>query len=431
MTRRLVLLTPGYSEPGGVATRSRALASALAGRGWRVLVIARGAHLHHPRLSRQGNLTALEVPGFGVDRLGSLLFFLCALPLGTVTGLCGGSFLAIKLMSSSSAAALCGMLSRRPFVSMSTSSGADSEVVFLEGKEVHGHSATPPSGHFGAGLEVRRRLLRRAAFIVAQTPSAADELTQLINRNRIVVIPNPVRIAEAAPLAQRCRAVFTGRLSREKDLFTLLESWRAIVSVRPDAFLTIVGEGGRYQSVEQEVREIVADTEALRRSVCFTGWVPNVTPHLLDSDVFILPSLWEGMSNSLLEACAHGRVVVASDIPANRAVVGDDYPLLFPPGDPAALASAVLQAFDDKARQSQATAVIAARMREFSLESVADRLEQVILRADADAGLSRPRQLKEVLAKRLGRLIGPGTEPLENSTNTYGHDSAPRRPTVP
>jgi glycosyltransferase involved in cell wall biosynthesis len=314
---------------------------------------------------------------------------------------------------------------------MSTSSGADSEVIFLEGNGVQGDSATPPSGHIGAGLRLRRRLLRRAAFIVAQTPSAADELTQLINRQRVVVIPNPVRIVEAAPLAQQCRAVFTGRLSREKGLFTLLESWLAIVSVRPDAFLTIVGEGGRYQSVEQEVREIVADTEALRRSVRFTGWVPDVTPHLLDADVFILPSLWEGMSNSLLEACAHGRVVVASDIPANCSVLGDDYPLLFPPGDPAALANAVLRAFDDKARRSHATAVIATRIREFSLESVADRLEEVILRAEAESGLSRSRHLKEVLAKRIGRLNGPGTEPPETSTNTDGHDSEPGLPTAP
>ena len=86
----------------------------------------------------------------------------------------------------------------------------------------------------------------------------------------------------------------------------------------------------------------------------------------------------EGMSNALLEACAHGRVVVASDIPPNRAVLGDDYPLLVPPGDARLLQGALAQAFDDEELRAEALRQISARLEQFSVDAVLDRHEAVI-----------------------------------------------------
>ena len=390
MTRRLVFLTPGYSDPGGVARRSQALASALAHRGWHVLVMARAPHFWRPRMTRRGNLTVLEIPGFGFDRVGSVLFLLCALPIGTALGRAGASFLAIKLHSSSSTAAICGLLSRRPFVSMATSSGQDSEVGFLRGVGPTSGPTPGPRWWARPGLRLRRRLLRRAVFVVAQTPAAAQELAQLVGTERVAVVPNPVDAVEARPLSGRPQAIFTGRLSRQKDPLTLLDGWQIVVANRPDARLTLVGDGGRHDSVEREVRRRVDGDAALRRSVRLTGWVPDVTAHLLEADVFVLPSLTEGLSNSLLEACALGRVAVASDIPANRFVLGDDYPLLFRPGDAEALAARVLTAFEAQPVRSEATARIAARMQQFSLERVVDRLEELILAGSGPTATDRP-----------------------------------------
>ena len=390
MTDRIVFLTPGYSDAGGVARRSQTLAAGFAGRGWQVLVVARAPHLWRPRRIRQPNLTVLEIPGFGVDRVGSLLFLLVAVPLGTALGRAGASFLAIKLHSSSATAAICGLLSRRPFVTMATSSGLDSEVAFLQGAGRTAGAATGPRWWVRPGLGLRRHLLRRAAFVVAQTPAASRELGQLVDADRVVVVPNPVRAVEARPLQGRPYAVFTGRLSRQKDLPTLLEAWQIVVASRPDARLTVVGDGGRHASLEREMRRRVDDDAALRRSVRFTGWVPDVTVHLLEADVFVLPSLWEGLSNSLLEACALGRVAVASDIAPNRFVLGDDYPLLFRPGDAEALAARVLTAFEAQPIRSEATARIAARMQQFSLEQVVGQLEELIRWSSAPSSPSRP-----------------------------------------
>ena len=134
--------------------------------------------------------------------------------------------------------------------------------------------------------------------------------------------------------------------------------------------------------MESQLRVAVAGDDALRESVTVTGWVPSVEPYYRANDVFVLPSREEGMSNALLEACAHGRVVVASDIPPNRAVLGDDYPLLFPVGNIEALADRLLTAADPAAARDEARKLVLARIPEFSVSSVSGRLERLIDAAD-------------------------------------------------
>jgi len=287
----------------------------------------------------------------------------CALPLGLFWGRRASSFMAIQLKSQAIAAALCSIVVRRPYIALVTSGGQLSEVRYILDQRT---------------ARVRRRLLQRAAFVVAQTSEVAQELAELLRPDQIAVIPNPVRAVHAWPLNGYRRAVYTGRLSAEKDLPRLLHAWRVIVDEFPDAELTLVGEGGSYRSVEDELRRTVAADDKLVRSVRFSGWVADVSSYLRAADLYVFPSLTEGMSNSLLEACAAQRVVVASDIPSNRAIVGSEYPLLFPAGNTDALVSAIRRAFEDDAVRVQALADLSRRLPEFSVDSVIARFEELI-----------------------------------------------------
>ena len=66
-------------------------------------------------------------------------------------------------------------------------------------------------------------------------------------------------------------------------------------------------------------------------------------------DIFVLPSLWEGLPYALIEAAAMGKPIVASDIDGVREVIRDgETGLLVPPADPGALSSAVLRLLKDK-----------------------------------------------------------------------------------
>jgi glycosyltransferase involved in cell wall biosynthesis len=317
-------------------------------------------------LVRKPDLTVLEIPGFGV-RAAVVVY----IALGTVLGLALGrraSFLAMQLGSQTLVGGVCATLLRRPFVVLSTIAGEISEV----------DEALESRARF-----IHRRNLRRADYLVGQTSEAAHELEAFAPRDRIAVVHNPMPPGGSTELDGRPHAVFTGRLARQKNLPLLLEAWEAVVTKLPDARLTLVGDGGSSHSVEDELRRTVASTVPLKNTVTFTGWVDDVGRYLCAADVYVFPSRSEGMSNSLLEACAWRRIVVASDIVPNRAVLGDDYPLLFPSGDREALGEALIRAFEDTDTRAVAAAVIDRKRSELSSSSAVARYEELLLAANS------------------------------------------------
>jgi glycosyltransferase involved in cell wall biosynthesis len=286
-----------------------------------------------------------------------------ALPVGVVWGAHASVFIAIRLTSPATAAAVCSLLVRRPYLALTASSGSLSELAYVLSTRT---------------AALRRWLLRRASFLIAQTGFGAAELEALVPPGRIAVLPNPVATTGPTPLNGKPAAVYTGRLSAEKDLLRLLEAWRTITKELPDARLTLVGAGGAHRSVEQELKATVSSDPLLGRTVTFTGWVDDVSEYLRRADVFVFPSLEEGMSNALLEACAWGRVVVASDIPPNCAVLGDAYPLLFRAGDTSDLVAALRRALTNDSSRAEARRHIDERIGEQSADVVTKCLENLI-----------------------------------------------------
>lgn len=326
-------------------------------------MIGRAGTLRRFRIKRAEGIFHIDIPGFKIPWAGGLLFLLLAIPLGLSWGRRCRVFLAIQLTSQSTAAAVCSRVLRRPFISLATTGGPVSEMRYVR------ESRT---------TTLRRWLLRRASFLLGQTETAALELRELVGETPVRVLSNPVELVERPVLTNAHRALFVGRFSQEKDLQTLLAAWSSTLKEFPDAELFLVGAGGSYRSVESELRDIVSKDAALRASVTFTGWVTDVSPFMSMCDVYVLPSLSEGMSNSLLEACAFGRVVIASNIPGNEAVLGSDYPLLFPAGDTDALTNVLRRAFNDPALRRRAVAIAVDAATKRSLDVVITELEAVI-----------------------------------------------------
>lgn len=363
VNKRLVVFGPGITEIGGAAKQTLVLIEALAARGWKIIAIGRAGTLRRFRVIRRTNVVLVDIPGFGLRRLGAVLYLLIATPIGLVAGMWAQSFVAVQILSQATAAGIASLVTRRPFIAWPTTSGHLSEVAYVLGTKT---------------AQGRRKLLRRASYVVAQTAVTARELAAIVDEPRIVMIPNPVRRVAVPALSGEPRALYTGRLSEEKDLLLLIEAWRDLLRIRKEAFLTLAGEGGHYRSVEAELRRLVEEDEKLRSSVTFAGWVNDVGSYLETHDVYVFPSRTEGMSNSLTEACAWGRVIVASDIEPNQAVVGNDYPLLFPVGDKPALSEALDKAFSDDELRAAALSKLSRRMMELDAASVAGKWEQLI-----------------------------------------------------
>jgi glycosyltransferase involved in cell wall biosynthesis len=126
-------------------------------------------------------------------------------------------------------------------------------------------------------------------------------------------------------------------LRPEKGLGTLMEAYRKVKLTHPGVKLVIVGSGPMLGELQAGGD---ADCGAESGGDChFQPAERNVAPWLRAMDIFVLPSLSEALSNSLMEAMGCGCCVVASDTGGNPELVADgETGLLFPVGDAEALA---------------------------------------------------------------------------------------------
>lgn len=145
---------------------------------------------------------------------------------------------------------------------------------------------------------------------------------------------------------------FIGRLVKEKGLVELLQAAQIVVKECPAARFLIVGpdDPGRPDAVPRHL----ANTFDVQDNCIFTGWRGD-TPELYASmDVFVLPSHREGFPRSLIEASASSLPCVATQIRGCREAVEDGRNgVLFPKGDVASLAAALLGLLQDPARAAR------------------------------------------------------------------------------
>lgn len=168
-----------------------------------------------------------------------------------------------------------------------------------------------------------RRLIFRAVLLkctrlVAISEDTRSELAGLgVPPEKLACIPNGVAISPARVEAAALSIIYTGRLIPRKRVDLLLRAF-AESSGSSDTRLTIAGDGPM-----REALEVLAVELGVQDRVVFTGELNHdgVCDELGKAAVFVLPSDSEGMSNSLLEAMAHGLAVIVADIEANREVV--------------------------------------------------------------------------------------------------------------
>lgn len=227
--------------------------------------------------------------------------------------------------------------------------------------------------HARFGERIARRC-KRAAAIIAISSAVRDELrTHGYDKDRIVDIPNGVRIPPAlwnrrdgwrdAPVG-----VFVGRLAQEKNVETLLRAWALVRQSYPQAVLRLIGDGPERPSLEA-----LAKSLGLTSAIQFIGEVEDVEARLRGADLFALPSKEEGMSIALLEAMALGMPIVASNIAGNRRLICDfKHGRLAHPEQPESLARAIIDQWSNLDRAiHQGRAARALVQQKYSIAAVA------------------------------------------------------------
>jgi len=182
--------------------------------------------------------------------------------------------------------------------------------------------------------------------------------------------PNPALRAELARGRPDCLVLTPARLHQQKGHAYLL----AAAALVPGATFVLAGDGPLRAELEQRARELGVASRCL-----FLGERADVPDLLAAADLFLLPSLWEGLPLSVLEAMAAGRPVVATAIGGTDEAVTDGVTgLLVPPRDPAAIAAAIARLRDDPGLAERLAAAGRARVeREFSSRATAERIMRI------------------------------------------------------
>ncbi len=233
-------------------------------------------------------------------------------------------------------------------------------------------------------LRLDRLLVNRMAAMTANSASVAEFYREhaSVPDVRIAVIPNAVAgdvrstagtgLRGELGLAENVRLVgFVGRLAKQKCLKDLVWAFQLLHQVVDDEVaLVLIGDGPERDAIAE-----FAVAMDCRDKVHFTGHRDDAADLIAQMDVFCLPSSFEGMSNSLMEAMARNVPVVVSDIPANRELVtNEESGLTFPHGKSPDLTKAVKRLLTD-ASLSQRLAAAAKKkiVEEHSVDMLVER----------------------------------------------------------
>ena len=244
---------------------------------------------------------------------------------------------------------------------------------------VHGHSTVGgavarlasartgvPAVYTPNGLSPRRaaRAAERAlgplttAFVaVSEGEAELVRRRHLVGDDRLWVVPNGIDPTPPPPADPPLHArigvppgtplvVSIGRLAPQKAPLTVIDAWDRVAATRPDVHFVWIGDG---ELRAEAAAAATASTAADR--IHLLGQIDGAASLLPGCRAFTLGSTFEGGPYAVLEAMRAGVPVVATDVVGTSdCVVDGETGVLVPPGEPAALADAVLRLLDDDAR---------------------------------------------------------------------------------
>lgn len=193
-------------------------------------------------------------------------------------------------------------------------------------------------------------ILERASYffadkIIVSTSIAKDYLIRhyKVDPSKISIIPNGIDLQLFNHVREikreRGRILFVGRLSKEKNLFALLEAIRGIGSIH----LIIIGQGYLKDKLIRRVRE-----QKLKVTFLDTIHNDNLFIEYNKAEIFVLPSLSEGNPKVLLEAMACQTLVMGSNIPGiNNIIKNRINGLLFDP-TPESIRGSILEVLNNR-----------------------------------------------------------------------------------
>lgn len=197
--------------------------------------------------------------------------------------------------------------------------------------------------------------------------------------NNIEVVHNGIDVTCVPPLRQNehyrpIRFITVARLTPQKGISYLLESIALSTASLHNVEFLMVGDGPMRMELENRTREL-----NLQSIVKFIGFQSNVQDLLRQSDVFILPSIEEGLPFTILEAMEAGVPVIATNVGGNHELIRHEYNgILVPPCDIETMSRELIRlAGDEKLRERFGIAGRNTVIEEFNTNNMISRLSDI------------------------------------------------------
>lgn len=237
----------------------------------------------------------------------------------------------------------------------------------------------------------RKILLPRSAHVVVQT----QQIKEFFNKNiqkKTTVIYNPVNekvfetsydddnVDDNENLKLKVkeerlnRIISVGRLYPQKDQKMMIEAFAKVSERFPDWKLVIFGEGP-----EREALELLVERLKVKDKVSLPGRSENIIDELKKSNVFCLSSIYEGMSNALVEAICVGLPIVTTKVSGTEELIKDgENGFIVNIGDTDAMAEALTKILEDENLQKQFSENNKAQAIKFETNAIVDQWENLV-----------------------------------------------------
>jgi len=176
-------------------------------------------------------------------------------------------------------------------------------------------------------------------------------------------------------IPEGCIVVGTvGRFSSVKGFEYLIEAAREVLKNNPNMVFVIMGQGKE----EENLKKLAKDSH-LEGKVIFFKPIRDSFEYLPVLDIFVMPSIQEGLGISILEAQSQNIPVIASNVGGISDIISDNVTgLLIPPRDPSEIAKAIIRLSKDKDLcQTMRVNAFNQLKKEFSLEKMVERTKEV------------------------------------------------------
>jgi glycosyltransferase involved in cell wall biosynthesis len=268
---------------------------------------------------------------------------------------------------------LCARILKKPVIAKVGSSGFNSDINQIK--------------RFPEGKMQLRYILKNINRIICTSKIMIEEFVKEgADKDKIVLIRNGVNVVYFNRSYNSCETLVTmGRFIKSKNINFLITAFSKVIKTTAKKLkLILIGDGPEKDNIVNLIKKL-----GLENNIILTGMVSNPEDFLKESDLFVFPSLIEGLSNSLIEAMSLKLPCMVSNISGNIEVLGEndsgyaikegefkisECGIFFNPSDTGGLINAINYVMNNpEVREKLGESAYRKILTEYNIKEVADR----------------------------------------------------------